>query len=166
MRSKTAFVVGLGVLVLVVSACGDDDSDGGDQPGGGEAETLSKQEVIARGDELCTEFRETLNRLQSRTQTRDLEEQAEAIDRIADKADEVADEFDSIDPPSGDAAFIDRYVSRSREQVDLLREAADLLAQGDPAKAEVLIESNQGKAAEVRRMAQGYGFKVCGSEGE
>jgi hypothetical protein len=165
MRSETAFVVGLSVLVLAMSACGGDDSDGGGQTGGGGQETLSRQEVIARGDTLCKEFREDTERLLNRAdRVADPKEQAGILHRVADRGEKVADEFDSFDPPPGDARIIDRYVSVSREQLALLRRAADSLEQGDAQEAGTLLDSGQGKGAELRGIAQGYGFKVCGSE--
>ncbi len=46
----------------------------------------------------------------------------------------------------------------------LLNRAADQYEQGDPESGAALIEAGRETGSQVRGIAQGYGFKVCGSE--
>lgn len=155
------------VLVLVallafLGGCGDDDDGGSGQGASGDA-TLSRSEVIARGDEFCRQLRETRDREANAAEGAAPEAQGRALHTIADAAEHTADQFDALEVPAADRDVIRNYVAMAREQLVLIRRAADSLEQGDAAEANTLLQSGSKTAAQLRRIARGYGFKVCGS---
>lgn len=164
-----AVIVAALVLALLAGGCDSDDSGDGAQDTGGEqtatSERLSKAEAIERGDEICAEYRERREEIERASEgTSDTDEQAELVRELAVEAESVADQLDELAVPPEDEAVSDNYITIAREQIVLVRRAADALEDGDLADANALVESGQETAARLRGIAQGYGFKVCGSE--
>ena len=78
----------------------------------------------------------------------------------------TGDKFERLPVPAGDEAIIDRYISASRDQIDVVRRIADALDEPDLGAVATLLDSGERSGDEVQDIAQDYGFKVCGSEGQ
>ena len=88
---------------------------------------------------------------------------AEALRKAAAVTRPFLDELRALSPPASDRVVFARYLSGVAGQVDLL----DALADGIDADDQAAIDGattrlRQGKAS-VKGLAQGYGFKACGS---
>ncbi len=164
LRARHRVLCGVACVVGLASCGGDSASDdpstAAESPS---AKALSKAQVIERGDTACRDFRRRSDPLLEGIENLPLGQQADRLRRAADLSSETADTLDGLQAPPGDAATIERYVAKAREQLIVLRRAADSLGDGDTAEARALIDSSEETAAELRGLAQGYGFKVCGS---
>jgi len=124
-------------------------------------------EFIHRADELCRHFRRKRDDLDAKAEsTSDTDRQAEVFRRLADGAGATAHKFERLPVPAGDEAIIDRYISTSRDQIDVVRRIADALDEPDLGAVATLLDSGERSGDEVQDIAQDYGFKVCGSEGQ
>jgi hypothetical protein len=90
--------------------------------------------------------------------------QAKIWRELADEVQATGEEFEQLPVPAGDQAIIDRYLSASRDQIGVLRQIAEALDDGDTTSVTTLLDSGRRSGARVQGIAQGYGFKVCGSE--
>jgi len=167
---RSAAPVALIALAFAVAACGGDDSNGGKSGGGSQRDTASgtgptKAGFIEKADQVCKRFRKRAAALEKQLEsTSDNARQAAILQRLADESEGVVDAFDELGVPPGDAEVIGQYKKTGREQIGLVRRAAEALADGDTATASTLIKSGQETGGRQRGIAQGYGFKVCGSE--
>jgi hypothetical protein len=163
---RARLLLGALVLALATAGCGgDDDEDSGNGTSGESAPLVSKAEFIEQADELCTDFREKSDELAAEAETTsDTGRQAEIWRELADEAQATGEEFEQLPVPAGDQAIIDRYLSASRDQIGVLRQIAEALDDGDTTSVTTLLDSGRRSGARVQGIAQGYGFKVCGSE--
>ncbi len=95
--------------------------------------------------------------------SRDPQEVADAIRTVVKEAQRAVRAFEPLARRAPDPNALRRYIRTSREQSVLLKRAADQYDQGDTESAAAIVESGQETAAQLRGIAQGYGFKVCGS---
>ena len=159
---RRGLLLGVLAVVLATAGCGGDDDDSD-----GSASTVSKAEFIQRADELCRDFRRKRDDLEAEADaTSDTDRQAQIFRQLADEADATGDKFERLPVPAGDKAIIDRYISASRDQIDVVRRIADALDDRDPGAVATLLGSGERSGDEVQDIAQDYGFKVCGSEGQ
>jgi len=160
--------VALIALTVAVAACGGDDSNGGRSGGGSQRDTATgptKAGFIEKADQVCKRYRKRTAELERQLKsTSDSARQAAILQRLADESEGVVDAFDELGVPPGDAEVLGQYKKTGREQIGLVRRAAEALADGDTATASTLIKSGQETGGRQRGIAQGYGFKVCGSE--
>lgn len=120
--------------------------------------------MIEQGDKACSEFRDKAGVALKNVDNVGPEEQATLIRRATDYSEEHVERIEALQPPPGDQQIIDRYLAKSREGIVLLRRAAEALEDGDTAEANTLLESGPEAEGELRGIAQGYGFKICGSK--
>jgi len=69
----------------------------------------------------------------------------------------------ALKPPKGDEATVARYLQGSEDQIAGFGDVISAARERDASKFSALVSSLRTKAATVRGIAQGYGFKVCGS---
>ena len=159
MRRKTvgALVCAL-ALGLLAAGCGDDDDEGAAED---EATTvegeLTKPEYIAEGDQICAEgtariAREALDRYgEAQPSLEQIDEFAREV--VAPVLQEQVDQLRALPPPQGDDETVAAIYVEVQEGIDALREDPSLLA--EPASGGAFDEAND--------LAQGYGFRQCGS---
>lgn len=72
-------------------------------------------------------------------------------------------DFRRISSPPGDAAILDKLSEAQDEQTALLGRLADAAESGDAERFTALNEEQDSVTTRYRGLAQGYGFKECGS---
>lgn len=121
---------------------------------------LSRDELIAKGDEICTEAHEAFRDLQGdppRT-AREAEDLSAQLAGIAgDERDEIAD----LDGPDDLDAQLERYVNARDEGIELIERGEEAAADSDPTayqRAQAEVAASQ---LERLRIARQIGFRVC-----
>lgn len=159
-------MVALLIVTVLGGGCGGDDasSDGSsDTPSADKRPT--KAEFIERADAICTKYRKRTDKLgEDGDSPSSAKEQAKVVRQLADEADSTLKEFEDLELPPGDNAPIEQYKELAREQIELVRRAGEALDDGKVQRATTLINSGDETAGRLRGIAQGYGFKVCGSK--
>lgn len=127
--------------------------------------TMTRGEVIAAGDAACTEYRRKATPLVDQLRnSSDHGERAGLLRQLASAAEPSVQRLATVLPPPDGRQALDDYVLLGGEQIVVVRRAADQLDEGDEASAWALLGSALENVAKLRGLAEGYGFKVCGSE--
>ena len=143
----------------LVAGCG---GDGGG--GGASSASISKHELIERGDELCAEFLETEDRLEREyNEEPDPAEQARIAREVAALTEQLSNDLEALGRPEEGATVVERYVETSRERGALLRRFARKQQDGADAESVTLLNSSSELLDELEGIGRGYGFEVCGS---
>lgn len=150
---KWRALAGLTLATAVLAGCGGDDSDS----------ALSKQELVARGDALCTEARQ---KLPPAPGARDLATSAAYTSRVDKVSTDILGRFRELEPRKGDRKLFDQFLAAAQERLKDVRRAHEAATAGDgrAVKAALGIEARQ-HAPRYRQLAQQLGFNVCGSGG-
>lgn len=121
---------------------------------------LTREELIAEGDEICAEAHEAFRDLQ-----RDQPTTARAAEDLTDEliaiAEDERDEIDDLDGPDDLDEEVDRYVEARERGIELMRRgraAADDGSQTAYEQAQTRLDATQ---ADRRRIARKIGFSVC-----
>ncbi|MGH2956116.1 MAG: hypothetical protein ACRDL6_03885 [Solirubrobacterales bacterium] len=146
MNGRGAQVLAIALVVgAAVAGCGDEETD-------------SKEEYIAKGDEICAlgTF-EVGNRAQARYgMPSPPPQQAPQFAReviVPTLQREVVAELRQLTPPAGDEAKVDAIYDELERALDRLRSNPELITEPDAG----------GAFDEANRLAQAYGFQQCGS---
>ncbi len=152
------------VLALFAAGCGEQNES--DTAGSkATAGTMTKDEVIAAGDAACAEYRRRATPLVDQLRnSSDRGERAGLLRRLASAAEPSVQRLATVVPPPDGRQALDDYVLLGSDQIVVVRRAADQLDKGDEASAWALLGSALENVAKLRGLAEGYGFKVCGSE--
>lgn len=164
--------VAMVALMAFAAGCGGSDDDAStDSPSARATEpaagSLTRADVVERGDELCSGYKKRAGAIQDAAKgSEDAQEIAEALREIGREAERIIDPFRKLAARAPDREVLRRYVSTSKEQIVLLNRAADQYGQGDPESGLAVLEAGRETGSELRGIAQGYGFKVCGPKTE
>jgi len=152
----------LAAALAMLAGCGggDDDKPGGQSASGG-GSALSKEEFIRRADNLCREFR---SKSLAGANPQTFDELRRTIDEVLPPAQRTLKKFQRLKPPPGDERIIRSYLDAQRETLSLLRQLGDAAEAGDREAAERYADALRESGGRAKRIAQGYGFKVCGSD--
>jgi hypothetical protein len=142
------------VLVMLVAGCG-----GGDETTD-ETVTLTKAEFIKQGDAICKkgndqsekeaeEFAEENDFTLEKASDDQLEEAVSEV--LVPSLNQQAEEIDALGAPEGDEEQVEELVVSLENAADEIEDKPGLVFEG-----EVLEEPE--------KLAQDYGFKVCGEE--
>jgi hypothetical protein len=156
--------------LVVVAGCG----GGGGKSTGGTSESgrssttaptpaLTRAEFLARGDRLCQSYRAQVRAIPAPSASATPAETVAYLRALATVATRLLTQFSALTPPPGDAAAVNQYLSSMKTQIQLTNQVADELSGGNAAAAKAHLQSLQRAAPQVRALAHGYGFKVCGS---
>ena len=164
---------------LVLAACGgDDDGDTTTVTTQESAESPAeqahaKEQFISEADEICTDYRAQLDPIDKEfDEVRNAPPSvandragAELLDQAAELSSEEFDELQALTPPPGDEVVLDRYYQAASESMDVVSELAAVLRTPQDGLQEVerLNGELEARSSEAQGLAQGYGFKVCGS---
>jgi hypothetical protein len=134
----------------------------------------TKAAYIKEVDAICTKYRTQGQQLQREIQTLGQPQSLAELHRLAslyrNAADLVSQEFQQIRqvrPPTGDQSIVDNWTSTIDTGISILRDFADAVDNAKGTNDSQLrtlakeVTSNTDKASGI---AQGYGFKVCGSD--
>ena len=159
-------------LLVVAAGCGGGGSSSGtasSQTGGSGGD---KATFIEEADVVCTEYQEEVAPIKSELEA--LESVAEPESKanltklggLVNKALVAAEaELDSIrelEIPQADEPTIEKMLATAEEGNGLAVEGATALEAGDPQKFGELVPEGEAINAKATKMAEGYGFKVCG----
>jgi hypothetical protein len=152
---KPLIPVSLVLAAVLVAACGGDDGDGG--------ERLSKADFIAQADEIC---HEAIAATAGIEEPQSEEEGRAAFAELEAIFDGMLDDLRELQPPAEDEDMLE----------EMYDEIDELVAMGeqlfDPAVAEDAAEFQRWEAemtqleAEIKEIAETYGFESCGIEEE
>lgn len=147
------------VAALLLAGCG----------GGSDDEDLSKTDYIAKADAICAQYGANSATLESQfnqaLEGSDLEAAAQDFEDQASDVTTMLDELEQLTAPASDQATVDQIIALGRQRVDVAKKAADAIASGDK---ETMIEAGKKAsvlAGEYFELADGFGFKACGSSG-
>lgn len=142
---RPATIVGVGLVVATLLAGCNDDG-------------LSKEEFIARADEVCADVNARTQELEQPRDPREFTRFARRAKAITEEA--VAD-LRALEPPEDDAATIDRMIDNIEEAVNVLPEIGDAVAAEDFQRVQELGTQVQASAQQAQEIAQDYGFEEC-----
>ena len=162
-------------LSLLVAGCG-----GGSDSSSTETQTvtvagtqaLSKDELIQQGDAICKSAREKIDGLNAEIQeiSKTASNSGDDLNQLADLYREgaattqgEADQIRQLKPPAADQEIISQMLSAVDAGVGQLNEAADAVEADNTDQMSVVGSQLKTTAAKTKGIAQGYGFKVCGS---
>lgn len=161
-----AAVGALVVIIVAIASAGGDD-DGGITPveevnGGGES-AGSKSQFIREADAICAEANAAIASLSAGAAAEDPELLAE---QQYEYTRSELEQLQTLTPPEGDRAALNRFYAALREQIDVLyKQQLAIQRADDTALADVSTELPAAQA-ELRAAAADYGFEECGREGE
>jgi hypothetical protein len=148
------------IAALVLAACsgnGSTSADDGDETSG----PLTKEEYIARADQICEETEHRIQALEPPSTTNDLDNYAAAIAEISD---EGIGELRALKPPPEDADVIRRLIDNIERSVELLPEYAQAAQSQDASRFRQVEARLQEIADESVLLAREYGFEQCGGD--
>ncbi len=140
------------VLALTLVGCGDDDDDG--------ATAAQKAAFIARGEELCREFKAQLDAI-FLDFAPTLPKRAEAYGQVVPLGRAFADRFAAVDPPEDDRRRIDASLADYRRGLDQLDEGVLAAQAGDLSRSNGAFDAAFQSLARSDDVLRSYGFTVC-----
>jgi hypothetical protein len=169
------------VAVAVVLASGSGSGGGGEAATGQTAATtatttgqpdaqrsLSRSELIAKGDEICEESRDRFVAVRNEFPTGvKKEEEPDAVysRKLVDISSNAVERFEALDPPAVLAADYDAYVASQRQVRNLDEDALQAAQSGDVAAYLAAREGRDATEDDRQELAEAIGFHVCsGSE--
>jgi hypothetical protein len=121
---------------------------------------LTREEVLAQGDEICAEAHEAFTDLQDETPGT-AAEAADLTGQLVNIAEDERDEIDDLEGPDDLEAQIDAYLSAREEGIDQLQRGLDAAEDGNAgayADAQAKVAAAQLKRG---RVAREIGFREC-----
>ena len=166
-------LLAIAAVVLAVSSSGGD-GGGGDTTttttqGKGaaakrttqEPKTLSRSELIDRGDAICTRSRETFLGYRDEFPTGETEPSVGYSRLLVGISSKAVSGFEELTPPPPLAKPFRRYVKAQEEVRGWDRDALKAAEAGDEAAYLAARETRNGTEAERQRLSEAVGFKVC-----
>ena len=148
MSRRTPLTLVLCSVAAAIAACGDDTDD------------VSAEELVSRGDEICSEGRERFAEIQEEA-PQSADEALEQTEDLVDAAAEELDELQRLRPPEDVRDRYERYLAARSDALDLLERGRDAAADGDAgAYADAQTELEAGRK-ERARLARAVGFREC-----
>lgn len=145
--------------VVIFTGCGGSDSD-----------SNSKEDFIASADSICAEFRDQSQSMSQEftkaIQAGDLESAATVFEDQADEMTSAIDELEALDVPDGDEETINQFIDLSRQQVELTKEAAQAIRDGDRNTLDAAVAKGDTLDNQADQAADAYGLTDCGSAGD
>lgn len=161
MKKASLVVLALVALAAIVAGCSDGDDSGSGTTAATEAtETLTKAEFIKQGDAICEEANQ-----QNETEAEEFAEdngftlEKATDEQLEDAITEVlvpslnqqAEDIAALGAPQGDEERVEKITASLEEGAGEIEDEPSLAFEGEPLK-------------ESSRLADDYGFKVCGQE--
>ena len=146
-------------LSLTLVACGDSGP--------------SRAEYIAEADAFCkernAEAKERNEKLQEIATAAKSEDEffEKATPQLEDGLEWTRDgqeEFKDIEPPEADKETIDEFFAATDEELAVLEKVVEAAREGDVERFTDLANEQQNIDDRANKIAQDYGFKVCGSD--
>jgi hypothetical protein len=85
------------------------------------------------------------------------------VNREVRFASPVLDQLRALEPPAGDRVVIAQYLGAVASNISLAQRFAGAVENHDAQAVQPVAQQLHDNAVSARALAQGYGFKVCGS---
>ena len=151
-----AMLVSVMAIAIVAAGCGSSSSDSTETTA-----ALSKAEFIKQGDAICTKGNQAIeteanefaeeNNVDTEKPT-DAQQEEVITEVVAPAVRKQGEEISELGAPSGDEAEVEAIVAAVEGGADELEEDPKLLIEG------------KNPLAKGSKLADSYGFKVCGEE--
>ncbi|MFN2469250.1 MAG: hypothetical protein ABR521_14105 [Gaiellaceae bacterium] len=161
---RLATLVPLAALLVAAAGCGGD--------GGGER--LTKAELITQGDAICTSYDARAKPIEERfpnvdptsdeTSEDDVRKFADPLDELNDLYSEQIGELRDLKAPEADEDLWDTALDNLQATLDALADFADAARDADREGIREAVEAGQKSSDAADKIAQDYGFKVCGAD--
>jgi hypothetical protein len=126
----------------------------------GGSEEMSAEELVAKGDEICTEERDRFDEIQSVPLTSASVGAKQAKELLA-AAESAQDDLRDLEPPEEIRDSYDSYLDARDEVSDLLERGREAAEDKDGAAFSKAQEEAAAGAARREKLARELGFKVC-----
>jgi hypothetical protein len=143
--------VTLALAVLALAGCG----------GGGGADTLSKSELIARGDAICRDVKAQSEKLAKPKTMKDVERLGARAAAITERG---TARMRELNPPPAAKADFDRLVALAGQEAGDVRAMAPAARANDLPKVRQAIARAQAVDRRFNQTAHRIGFKECGRD--
>lgn len=135
---------------------------------------LSKAQFIAQADSICESatsdakpinehYAELQAGLSSENESSQYPKLGEVVQESAEALSSEVEDLRSLEPPSADRETITKMLALVDSQVSFTEGMASAFKSNNTGEAEALLEQAKPIKAQAHGIAQGYGFKVCGS---
>lgn len=160
-RGRLVGVVCVAALPAL-SACG----GGSSQPSGSSAKggPTTHDEIVRRGDAICQRYRASARSLHKPSVASGADLGA-FLNKLADVAEPAAHEMSALTPGPSDRVAFTKYTTGLNTQVQLIRRSAREFSSGSSQAGQTDLRAAEQAGPEVKGLAQGFGFHVCGSSG-
>ena len=152
--------------MLVGVGCGGSDGEPADEsnlpvaaPGVGNAPAGSKKAYIAQADVTCSELNAKIQKLEQPKEPKDL---GPLYREIATEAQKFYDKFHAIPKPRGDERVLGRYEQNLEASIAVTERVAIVVEKDQTKALPPLIKRVQTLQNRNRRIADRYGFQICG----
>lgn len=175
---KLNYFVALALAAGALAACGGDDDDDKDKADTGATPTTettapetgttageapSKAEYIEQADKICQQGREETNKIAREELggggAPSADQYQAAAKKLLPLVQETGKQLEALPRPEGDEEELQAYYDAGFKAIEPLEKAVD-----DPKTAEEIFTGQTDFDAESDKLAQAYGFKVCGSD--
>lgn len=126
--------------------------------GGGDGESLTREEYARQADAICTKYNEQVRALQSPS---NIEELAEAADKTLPILDDAIGELRDLEPPESEAATADAWLDQVELLKDDLEEIRDRAEDNDQPGVQAAVPSAQQHNDRSNELATQLGMSVC-----
>ena len=147
---------------LALNACGGGDDDKGGSSSGGSDDTLTKAELVEKGDGIC---KEANDRIAEIPDPQGLDDIATLAERTQVIATDLGADLRALRPPDEVKKPFGEFVALVREGTELLTPLRAAAEQGDEAKVRELLGEAEAINGRNDGPARAVGFKVCGVSG-
>lgn len=127
---------------------------------GGGSEEMSAEELVAKGDEICTEERDRFDEIQSMPLT-SASVGAKQAEELRAAAESAQDDLRDLEPPEVIRDSYDSYLDARDEVSNLLKRGREAAEDKDGAAFSKAQEEAAAGADKREKLARGLGFKVC-----
>jgi hypothetical protein len=152
-RQLAAF---LGILALVLAACGGG-SGGGSSTGGGAS--LSAADFREQADGICAKYEQKLNDIGQPTSVSEL---GTFVDKAVPLIEQGNTELQKLQPPAALQSDWDKAMTIQTENLQKTKDLQDAVHKNDQAAMQKLFTDLGSNQAESRRLATKLGLKNCG----
>lgn len=181
MTRPLSFALALALSAGTLVACGGDDEDEKDKgttaaestaattaaepPATSSDKAPTKTEFIAKADRICAISRRETQQLANRLvgnpggKPPTAEQYQKILEASLPIARATGEQLDELPRPKGDEQEIQRFIDSGFELIERFKAAAKT-----PEGAEEVFSGEQDVDEESDKLAQAYGFKVCGSD--
>jgi hypothetical protein len=150
--------IAIACLALAAPGCGGDAADDSAQPSNVTTGAVTRDEFIAQADAACKKFDARVKELAGKSPT----DVAATYRATAKEARTFYGEFAAIPKPPADERVLSSYQRVLNDSIKVTEEGADAIEGSDQKRFRELTTEAGKLSRENTRIAQRYGFKVCG----